>query len=62
MRLGSPQYRVYREEAYQSLNTQLNYMRRELRDYHEMKRQEVEKLKKEMLSATPMPERREKTA
>jgi hypothetical protein len=57
MRLGSPQYRVYREEAYQALNVQLNYLQRELRDYHEMKRQEVEKLKKEMLSVAPSSER-----
>ena len=37
MRLGSAQYRFYREEAYQTLNAQLNSMRHQLRDYYEEK-------------------------
>jgi hypothetical protein len=52
MRIGSPQYRVYREEAYQSLNTQLNHMKHELRDYYEEKRQQAEKIRQEMLATT----------
>ena len=52
MRIGSPQCRVYREEVCQSLNMQLNSMKHQLRDYYEEKRQQVEKLRKEMLSAT----------
>jgi hypothetical protein len=53
LRIGSPQYRVCREEVRQSLNMQLNSMKRHLHDYYEEKRQQVEKLRKEMLSATP---------
>jgi len=56
VRVGSPAYRVYREEAYQVMRLQLQDMRYELRDYHAQKRQEGEKLKKEMMSATPAPE------
>ena len=56
--LGSVQYRVYREEAYQALNMQLNSMKHQLRDYYEQKRQQFEKERKEMLSATPPPKRR----
>jgi hypothetical protein len=37
-------------------------MKHQLRDYYEEKRQQVEKLRKEMLSATPVPERRANTA
>jgi hypothetical protein len=59
VRLGSPQYRIYREEVYQALNMELNSLKRELRDYHEMKRKESEKriaeVKKEALSAAPPP-------
>ena len=62
MRIGLPHYRVYREEVCQSLNMQLNSMKHQLRDYYEEKRQQVEKLRKEMLSATPVPERRANTA
>ena len=59
MRVGSPAYRVFREEAYQSMQMQLTRMRHELRDYNQQKR---EKLKKEIMSATPAPERRADTA
>ncbi len=62
VRVGSPAYRVYREEAYQVMRLQLQGMRYQLRDYYEQKRQEGEKLKKEMMSATPAPERRADTA
>lgn len=66
VRLGSAQYRVYCQEAYQILNMQVNQMKHELRDYYEEKRKqsaiEIEKLKKEMLSATPVPERHGNTA
>ena len=59
VRPGSAQYRVYREEVYQSLNIRINRMKHELRDYHEHKRKESEKLveafKKEAMSATPVP-------
>jgi hypothetical protein len=57
MRLNSAQYRIYREEAYQLLNMRINRMKHELRDYHEQKRKESEKLvedfKKGVASATP---------
>jgi hypothetical protein len=52
MRIGSAQYRVYREEAYQSLNTRLNHMRHELRDYYQEKRHQAEKIRQEMLATT----------
>lgn len=61
MRLGSAQYRVYREKAYQTLNAQLNSMRHQLRDYYEEKKQQPEQLTKEMLSAIP-PKGRANTA
>ena len=51
LRPGSPQYRIYREAAYQDLNVQLNNMKHQLREYYEIKRKEGEKLKKEMMSA-----------
>ena len=54
VRVGSPAYRVYREEAYQMMNLQLLDLRRELRDYHQQKR---EKLRKETMAVSPTPER-----
>jgi len=51
MRLGSAQYRIYREEVYQGLNIRINKMKHDLRDYHEQKRKENEKLAKEAMSA-----------
>ena len=57
LRPGSLQYRIYREAAYQELNTKVNSMNHQLREYYEMKRKEGEKLKKEMMSAIPAPER-----
>jgi hypothetical protein len=59
VRVGSPAYRVYREEAYQVMRLQLQDLQHELRDYHAQKR---EKLKKEIMSAFPAPERRASTA
>jgi hypothetical protein len=56
LRPSSAQYKVYREEAYQSLNMQLNSMRHQLRDYYEEKRKQAEKIRQEAMSATP-PER-----
>ncbi len=56
MRLGSAQYRVYCDEAYQALNVRLNSMKHQLRDYNEQKRQQFEKMKKEMMSAAPSSE------
>jgi hypothetical protein len=58
VRPGSAAYRVFREEAYQTLRLQLHDMRHQLRDYHQQKRQQFEAaMKKEMMSATPVPER-----
>jgi hypothetical protein len=57
MRIGSPQYHVYREEAYQNLNALVNSMRHQLRDYYEMKRKESEKLIEEAMSVPPPQER-----
>jgi hypothetical protein len=62
LRPGSPAFRVYREEAYQMMNLQLLDLRHELRDYHEQKRQQLEKVKKEVLSSFPAPERRADSA
>ena len=65
LRPGSAAYRVYREEAYQGMQMQLNSMRAQLREYNEMKRQQVEKqikeaeeYKKGVASAAPAPDRR----
>jgi len=56
MRLGSAQYQVYREEVYQGLNMRINRMKHELRDYHEQKRKENEKLAKEARGVTLPPQ------
>ncbi len=57
VRPGSPAYRLFREEAYQALRMQLRQTQYQLRDYNEQKRQQIEKLKKEMMSAIPAAER-----
>jgi len=69
VRPGSPAYRVYREEAYQGMQMQLNSMRVQLREYNEMKRQQLEKqikeveaYKKAVASAAPAPDRRADSA
>jgi hypothetical protein len=58
--LTRAQFRVYREEAYQVLNMQINRMRGELREHYEMKRKQAEKeiaeFKKEARAATDSPE------
>jgi len=59
VRPGCVAYRVYREEAYQILRLEVHALRHELRDYHEQKR---EKLKKEIMSSFPAPERRADSA
>lgn len=59
MRMGSAQYRIYREEVYQALNLRINAMKLDLREYYEQKQKESEKLmqqaKKEAMSATLPP-------
>jgi len=58
VRPGSVAYRVYREEAYQILQLRVNGLQHELRAYNEQKRQQFEAtMKKERMSATPLPER-----
>ena len=58
--LTPAQFRVYREEAYQTLNILVNRQRQELREYYEIKRKQSEKevaeLKKEARAATASPE------
>ena len=56
-RPGSPADRLFREEAYQVMRLQLRDMGRQLREYNEQRRQQFEKMKKEMMSATPSPQR-----
>jgi hypothetical protein len=62
VRAGSPAYRLFREEAYQVLRLQLKATQHQLREYNEQKRQQFEKMKKEVMSATPAPERLADTA
>ena len=63
VRPGSVAYRVYREEAYQIMQLRVNRLRHELRDYNQQKRQQYEEtMKKEMMSATPAPDRRAESA
>jgi hypothetical protein len=62
VRPGSAAYRVFRDETYQALRYQIDEMRHQLRDYNEQKRQQFEAMKKEMMSATPAPERLADTA
>jgi hypothetical protein len=57
VRVGSPAYRLFREEAYQTMRLQLLDMRHQLREFNEQKRQQFEKMKKEMMPATPTPQR-----
>ena len=63
VRPGSVAYRVYREEAYQILQLRVNGLQHELRAYNEQKRQQFEAtMKKERMSATPLPGRRADSA
>jgi hypothetical protein len=57
VRPGSPADRLFREEAYQMLRLQLRETQHQLRDYNEQKRQQFEKMKKEVVSATPSSQR-----
>jgi hypothetical protein len=57
-RPGSPADRLFRAEAYQMMRLQLKRMQHELRDYNQQKRQQYEAaMKKEMMSATSVPDR-----
>ncbi|HZD31297.1 MAG TPA: hypothetical protein VE779_06525, partial [Candidatus Angelobacter sp.] len=63
MRPGSPAYRIYREEAYQTMQLELKRLRNDLRDYHQQKSRKLEEMiKKEMQSVTTQPDRRADTA
>jgi len=66
VRPGSAAYRLFREEAYQSMRLQLRETQHQLREYNEQKRQqllkEFETTKKEVASATPSSERRTNSA
>jgi hypothetical protein len=57
VRVGSPAYRLFREEGYQMLRLQLKATQFQLREYNEQKRQQFEKMKKEVASATPSSQR-----
>jgi hypothetical protein len=58
MRPGSPAWCLFREEGYQIMRSQINQMRHQLREFNEQKRQQLEAAtKKEVVSATPSPER-----
>ena len=57
VRPGSPADRLYRDEAYQMMRLRIKGLQHELREYHEQKRQQFEEMmKKEMMSATPVPQ------
>jgi hypothetical protein len=63
MRPGSPAWRLFREEGYQIMRSQINEMRHQLREFNQQKRQQYEAvMKKEMMSANPVPERRADSA
>jgi len=62
VRVGSPAYRLFREEGYQMLRLQLKATQFQLREYNEQKRQQIEKMKKEVMSATPAPQPLAETA
>jgi len=56
-RVGSPAYRLFRDEGYQILRESVKRLQHELRDYHEQKRQQYEaEMKKDRMSATPAPQ------
>ncbi len=62
VRPGSAAYHLFRDETYQTMRLTINEMRHQLRDYNEQKRQQFEKMKKEMMSATTAPDRRADSA
>ena len=47
IRPGSAAFRVFREEAYQAMRLQLQDMRYQLREYNELKRRQLEPIRKE---------------
>jgi hypothetical protein len=53
LRVGSPAYRLFREEAYQTMRLQINDMQHQLREFNQQKRQQYEKMKKQVVSDTP---------
>ena len=53
VRPGSPAYRLFREEAYQSMRRQIGDRGRQLRQLNKPKFQQIEAMRKEALSATP---------
>ena len=57
VRPGTARYRLFCDETYQMQRYRIHRLEEELREYHEMKRRqatlEIEKMKKEMLAATP---------
>ena len=57
VRVGSPAYRLFREEAYQILRLHVKDLQHQLREHNEQKRQQFEKIKKEMMSETTAPQR-----
>ena len=57
VRVGSVAYRLFREEAYQTLHLQLRETQHQLREYNQQKRHQFEKMKKEVVSATPSSQR-----
>ncbi len=59
VRVGSPAYRVFREEAYTMMRLEIQSLRHDLRDYHKQKR---EQLKKEVMSSFLAPARSADTA
>jgi hypothetical protein len=62
VRPGSAAYHLFRDETYQTMRLTINEMRHQLGDYNEQKRQQFEKMKKEMMSATTAPDRRADSA
>ena len=62
VRVGSPAYRVFREEAYQVMRLQINSLRQQLREYNQQKRQQFEQMKKAVSSVTPLPEHETRSA
>jgi hypothetical protein len=62
VRPGLPAFRLLREEDYQAIRLQLNDMRHQFREVNQLKHQQFEAMKKEVVSATPPPQRHSGTA
>ena len=57
VRVGSPAYRLFRDEGYQMLRLRVKDLQFQLRDYHEQKRQQYEaEMKKDRMSETAAPQ------